>query len=242
MSSVNKEAYYAGVSRRLDRLIDGVVLRKRDEMFASVFGAGAVDLQSISHVLDVGSTKDTQFLSSNFFARRLAQTAKVTLFSDQPIDAEHDLNFAVENVLVGDATRMEPSVGPYDLVMSSATIEHVGDADNQRRFIDCCIGAADKFVIITTPNRWHPVEFHTRLPLLHWLPPRAYRWVLKKIGLGFFAEEENLNLLDAAQMQRLIDGCVQRQRIKTWCLKKIRLLGVVSNLIYVLELDSAPNS
>ena len=31
---------------------------------------------------------------------------------------------------------------------------------------------------MTTPNRWFPVEVHTRLPLVHWLPEslshRAY--------------------------------------------------------------------
>ena len=25
---------------------------------------------------------------------------------------------------------------------------------------------------VTTPNRWFPVEVHTRLPLVHWLPER----------------------------------------------------------------------
>ena len=28
-------------------------------------------------------------------------------------------------------------------------------------------------VFLTTPNRWFPVEVHTRLPLVHWLPSAA---------------------------------------------------------------------
>ncbi len=237
VSSVNEDAYYAGLFHRLDRFIDAIVLRKRDEMFARIFDAGGLRLEAVSNVLDVGSTKDTQFLSSNFFARKLSQSARITLFSDQPIDPDRDLDFAVEKVLVGDATQINPTIGRYDLVMSSATIEHVGNADNQRRMIDSCIYVARKFVVITTPNRWHPIEFHTRLPLLHWLPPRLYRWVLARIGLTFFADEGNLNLLDQAAMRKLIDETVQRNRIKSWRLEKIRLLGVVSNLIFVLELE-----
>jgi hypothetical protein len=31
-------------------------------------------------------------------------------------------------------------------------------------------------VFLTTPNRWFPVEVHTRLPVVHWLPePLAHR-------------------------------------------------------------------
>jgi hypothetical protein len=31
-------------------------------------------------------------------------------------------------------------------------------------------------VFLTTPNRWFPIELHTRLPLVHWLPkPLAAR-------------------------------------------------------------------
>ena len=26
---------------------------------------------------------------------------------------------------------------------------------------------------VTTPNRWFPIEVHTRLPLVHWLPERG---------------------------------------------------------------------
>ena len=28
-------------------------------------------------------------------------------------------------------------------------------------------------MFLTTPNRWFPVEVHTRLPLVHWLPESA---------------------------------------------------------------------
>ncbi len=31
-----------------------------------------------------------------------------------------------------------------------------------------------KGLFVTTPNRWFPIEFHTVLPLVHWLPKRQH--------------------------------------------------------------------
>jgi len=39
--------------------------------------------------------------------------------------------------------------------------------------------------------------------MLHWLPERQYRAVLRRLGLDYFAEVENLNLLDAASFLAL---------------------------------------
>ena len=236
MSSVNENVYNVSLFQRFDRFIDGIVTRKRDEIFRRVFETGTVRLSRIESVLDVGSTKDSINQSSNFFARRLSTTARVTLFSDQPIDPQKDIDFAVAGVLVGDASRIGAEVPRHDLVLSSATIEHVGTVDDQRRMIACCIRAAKRYVVLTTPNRWHPIEFHTRLPLLHWLPRRIHRRILRIIGFDFFADEMNLNLLARRDMQTMITVNDQRERIKSCRLETIRLLGVVSNLVFVIEL------
>jgi hypothetical protein len=33
-------------------------------------------------------------------------------------------------------------------------------------------------VFVTTPNRWFPLEVHTLLPFVHWLPPGPRRRLL----------------------------------------------------------------
>lgn len=159
------------------------------------------------------------------------------MFSDQPIDIGRDVDFTVEEAVVGDALSIDPEVGTFDLVLSSATIEHVGNADNQRQMIEGCIRAATKYVVITTPNRWHPIEFHTKLPLLHWLPRPLHRRILKLIGFHFFADEQNLSLLDAGKLKSLIESNGDRDRISSYRLETIRLLGLVSNLVFILELE-----
>jgi SAM-dependent methyltransferase len=63
----------------------------------------------------------------------------------------------------------------FDLYFSNAVIEHVGGEERQRTFVREALRVATR-VFITTPNRWFPVEVHTRLPLVHWLPePAAHR-------------------------------------------------------------------
>jgi len=62
--------------------------------------------------------------------------------------------------------------GAFDVYFSNAVIEHVGSRDAQRRFVAEALRVAPR-VFITTPNRWFPVELHTRAPLVHWLPDAA---------------------------------------------------------------------
>jgi SAM-dependent methyltransferase len=62
--------------------------------------------------------------------------------------------------------------GEFDVYFSNAVIEHVGDSDKQRAFVAEALRVAHR-VFVTTPNKWFPIEVHTRLPLVHWLPERA---------------------------------------------------------------------
>lgn len=56
-----------------------------------------------------------------------------------------------------------------DMVLANAVIEHVGDESDQRRFVSEQTRVGRSWVI-TTPNRWFPVEAHTSKVLLHWSP------------------------------------------------------------------------
>jgi hypothetical protein len=53
------------------------------------------------------------------------------------------------------------------MVLSNAVIEHVGDIADQRRFVAEHRRVA-RAGVMTTPNRWFPVESHTGSVLLHW--------------------------------------------------------------------------
>jgi SAM-dependent methyltransferase len=69
----------------------------------------------------------------------------------------------------GDACALPFGDGTFDVVHSNAVIEHVGDRDRQATFVREALRVGRR-VFLTTPNRWFPIEVHTRLPLVHWLP------------------------------------------------------------------------
>jgi SAM-dependent methyltransferase len=67
--------------------------------------------------------------------------------------------------------------GAFDVCFSNAVIEHVGGRERQEAFVREAVRVSRR-VFLTTPNRWFPLDVHTRLPLVHWLPEplagRAY--------------------------------------------------------------------
>lgn len=58
----------------------------------------------------------------------------------------------------------------FDVGFSNAVVEHVaGGRDGQRQFVHELCRVARR-VFVTTPNRRFPIEVHTLLPFVHWLP------------------------------------------------------------------------
>jgi SAM-dependent methyltransferase len=119
----------------------------------------------------------------------------------------------------------------FDVVYANAVIEHVGNRAAQRAFLEEVLRVG-KAAFLTTPNRWYPMELHTALPLLHWLPPELHRPLYRRLGFTFFAREENLNLLDEGALHELVPTGV-RFRIE-----KHHFLGLPSNLMLIVDATS----
>ena len=118
----------------------------------------------------------------------------------------------------------------FDIGFSSAVIEHVGSFQDQKYFLEEAIRIC-RTLFIATPNRFYPIEFHTRLPFLHWLPQPFFRKILKIMNLEFYSKEENLNLLGEKQLLNLMP-LQYREKSK---LLSYRFLGLVSNLILIVQ-------
>lgn len=117
----------------------------------------------------------------------------------------------------------------FDVGFCSAVIEHAGSRAEQARFLAELVRVTRR-CFVTTPNRWYPVELHTRLPFLHWLPASLFRAALEALGFPFYAKEENLNLLTASELRALPPPGLASVRLeRQW------FLGLPSNLLLVVE-------
>lgn len=100
----------------------------------------------------------------------------------------------------------------FAVAYSNAVLEHVGSHSQQSDFMaELCRVAHRVFVVI--PNRWFPVEHHTVLPLLHYLPPRIFRCLLRKTHYRYWSYEKNLNHLTRYQF---ISAWPKHRQVETY--------------------------
>ena len=138
--------------------------------------------------------------SSNFFVKKFKNIKIKKSISDQDIDKKN-FNQFLKKSITSNFENQELALFKSDLVISSATIEHVGSFENQKKMIENIIGLTNKIFFITTPYRFYPIDFHTKIPIIHMLPKKIHRSILNLLKLEDFAKEENLNLLDITDIK-----------------------------------------
>ena len=183
--------------------------------------------------LEHGSTPDITRADSNCFIRWLLEDGAI-VYATSPEDISH-----LEQVFPGLKTAPWPPVksATKDLnyVISSAVIEHVGSYESQVEYLNTLLELSSS-VLVTTPNRNHWMEFHTKLPFLHWLPRKYHRFLLAKLDMEFWSKEQNLNLLSRRELVSLIEISSRETKLELreeWF--RPRLMGIVSNLVVLLR-------
>ena len=182
------------------KFIENIVLKKRYEIIDII--KKQIALNKINDVLDIGTTSDEQHISSNLIIKNLNNASEFHSISDQKITSPF-FKKILQKSIVDTFSDEELKEFKSDLVVSSATIEHVGDYNNQKMMLKNMVKLTKKIIIITTPNRFHPFEFHTKIPFIQYLPCKIYKKILRAIGLDFFADVNNLNLLTKKKLLKL---------------------------------------
>jgi SAM-dependent methyltransferase len=179
-------------------------------------------------VVDVGSTSDRSHDHSNYFEAWYPLKSCITAVGVEDasfLEVVHPgVRFIRANALdlpMGDHT--------FDFAHCSAMIEHVGSHTNQTQLLRELWRVARKGIFVTTPNRWFPIEVHTELPLVHYLPPSVFRRLLKVLGRDFFAKEANLNLMS----RNTLFSAARGAGINDFRIESVALLGWPSNLMLI---------
>jgi hypothetical protein len=146
--------------------------RRKFELFMKTVRPGPE-----TRVVDVG-VGDTGFgtepgvaVTHNFFEALYPWPERITAVSDVPLP-NFTREFPAIRCVTASGTDLPFEDDEFDVAFSNAVIEHVGGREEQRRFVaELCRVAPQVF--LSTPNRRFPVETHTLVPFVHWLPRRA---------------------------------------------------------------------
>jgi SAM-dependent methyltransferase len=153
----------------LRRVASSVSMRSRErklQLFLETFEPGAE-----TSVVDVGVT-DAPFgagSTDNFFEALYPWPEQITAVGHTELER---FAAAFPRVLAvqADGRRLPFGNAEFELGFSNAVVEHVaGGRDGQRAFVHELCRVARR-VFVTTPNRFFPLEVHTLLPFVHWLP------------------------------------------------------------------------
>ena len=122
-------------------------------------------------VVDVGVT-DAAFgagSTDNFFEALYPWPEQVTGVGRTELD-RFAAAFPQVRAVRADGRDLPFANAEFDLGFSNAVVEHVaGGREGQRQFVHELCRVAGR-VFVTTPNRRFPLEVHTLLPFVHWLP------------------------------------------------------------------------
>ena len=174
-------------------------------------------------ILDVGVTPDQSQADSNYFEKWYPWPGSITATSIE--DASHlEMDHPGLTFIRTSGDRLPFDDRQFDIAFSTAVIEHVGDREQQRQFLAELLRVSKRF-FITTPNRWFPVELHTYIPFLHWLPQHHHQRVLHRLGKSAWASTENLNLLDEKALRALFPANIEPT------MTSARLFGLRSNIV-----------
>ena len=205
-----------------------ITLNARNKFFEYFKNSTAYDENK--SILDIGTTPSLDE-EQNIILTKTINNNNITCLSNQDCKKLSKKYTNIKEFIIGDATKINFQNNSFDIVHSNATIEHVGSYQNQISLIKETFRVSKKYVFIQTPNRFYPIDFHTTLPLIHWLPKNIHRKILKFFRLNFYASEENLNLLSENDLKNICEEL----NLKKFKIIKHKLLFLTSNLILIIE-------
>ena len=134
--------------------------RKADRIVELMQGTGARRLLLVGGM--ASGTEPNEGIVERIVAGHAAEVVSINIYDPGPQPWPY---------VVADGCLMPFEDQCFDLVVSNAVIEHVGDEAAQRTFVEEHLRVGRAWVM-STPNRWFPIESHTSTLFKHW----SSRW------------------------------------------------------------------
>ncbi len=224
--SVQKQSYWRKIFF-LDNFFKSIVLKNRKIFFKHF--CDLIKFNERSTILDIGTTPSTED-HENLFINLFPYKFNITCLSNVDCTPIKD-KFKGLNFILGDARASNLDDNSFDIVHSNAVIEHVGSYLEQKIFVKECYRIAKKDIFITTPYRFFPIEMHTKLPLIHFLPKKIFRNIISFFGDNFFSLEKNLNLLSIREIKCILKDL----NISNYTIIKKKFFFFTSNIILTIK-------
>lgn len=154
-------------------------------------------------ILDVGFNETEYSAVDNFLEKNYPHPEMITaLGMEEPV--QFSKRYPGVNAIRYDGNVFPFADNQFDICWSNAVIEHVGNFDKQVFFLKELKRVSGAFYI-TTPNRYFPVEVHTRIPLLHYLPKPVFDRLLPLFGKKW-AAGSYMHLLSLSDIKKLLEA------------------------------------
>lgn len=193
--------------------------RQRFARFMELMSPSSTDL-----VLDVGVT-DTAWRSSNPLEAAYPWAERITAVGLEPMPTFQRL-FPSVKFVVADGRSLPFADKTFDIGYSNAVIEHVGSLQDQRQFVSELLRTCRR-VFISTPNAYFPIDPHTLLPFVHWLPRSVRHPILRATGNRHWANESVLRPIRPGELRSMFPREARVQIVRQ------RVLGLTAVLTAV---------
>lgn len=170
-------------------------------------------------VLEVGITNREYSPVANFLVKHYPYRNRITALGLGDI-SEFEDEYPDINTVSYDGKIMPFEDKQFDIAHSNAVIEHVGSLERQSFFMKDIIRVS-KRGMITTPNKFFPLEIHTKIPFLHWMKKEKFDNFLCWIGKEW-ASEKYMYLLCVKDLEIL----AKRANMKRYRVIRNRFLGM----------------
>ncbi|MFZ0282430.1 MAG: class I SAM-dependent methyltransferase [Bacteroidales bacterium] len=121
----------------------------------------------------------------------------------------------------------------FDIAYSNSVIEHLGGSENQLQFA-AELKRVGKRYYVQTPNKWFPVEPHLITPLIHWLPDKIQRRLLRNFTVwGLLTRPSPEKCEDLMRAVRLMDERELKELFPEAEIMKERLFGLTKSLMAI---------